>query len=100
MRMKIIGMLVCILIIGSSFPILSTISVSADPTDGLIGYWSFNEGTGTTAHDSSGCGNDGVLMSSATWTKGINGSGLELTDTEYVGDCLLPMMIRFLRSLQ
>ena len=85
MRMKIIGMLVCILIIGSSFPILSTISVSADPTDGLIGYWSFNEGTGTTAHDSSGCGNDGVLMSSATWTKGINGSGLELTDTEYVG---------------
>ena len=32
------------------------------PNDGnLIGYWNFNEGSGTTAHDTSGHGNHGTL---------------------------------------
>jgi hypothetical protein len=85
MRTKMIGLLTGLLVIGASFPIMLTVSVSAHLNDGLIGYWSFNEGTGTIAHDNSGQGNDGVLMSAATWTKGINGSALEITDTEYVG---------------
>lgn len=33
---------------------------------GPVGYWSFDEGYGATAHDESGQGNDGVV-SGATW---------------------------------
>ncbi len=40
---------------------------------GLIGYWGFDEGSGTLASDSSGNGNNGSLlpvMSTPTWTTG------------------------------
>ena len=36
---------------------------------GLIGYWSFNEGSGSTAHDTSGSGYNGTVKG-ATWTAG------------------------------
>ena len=36
---------------------------------GLIGYWSFDEGTGVVAHDGSGSGNNGKVTG-ATWTTG------------------------------
>ncbi len=41
---------------------------------GLVGYWDFEEGTGTTANDQSGNSNDGTLTYMATgtpWTTGI-----------------------------
>jgi len=34
---------------------------------GLAGYWKFNEGSGTQAHDSSGGGNNGTLVNSPAW---------------------------------
>ena len=34
---------------------------------GLVGYWKFNEGSGTEAHDSSGGGNNGTLVNSPAW---------------------------------
>jgi len=39
---------------------------------GLVGYWSFDEGTGTTANDLSGRGNTGTLQPALgpTWTSG------------------------------
>jgi hypothetical protein len=39
---------------------------------GLVGYWSFNEGTSTIAHDFSGNGNNGTLSGSTlpAWTNG------------------------------
>jgi hypothetical protein len=45
---------------------------------GLVGYWSFNEGTSTIAHDYSGHGNTGTLSGSTlpTWTSGKLGKGL------------------------
>ena len=43
--------------------------------DGLVGYWSFNEGKGTTVNDESGCGNDGTIHE-ATWTTGRDGNAL------------------------
>ena len=42
---------------------------------GLVGYWNLNEGTGTTANDSSGNGNTGTI-SGATWTSGKYGNAL------------------------
>jgi hypothetical protein len=37
---------------------------------GLVGYWSFDEGTGSVAHDSSGYGNDGILQGGTAWGTG------------------------------
>lgn len=34
---------------------------------GLVGYWPFNEGAGTTTHDASGHGNDGTLVNGPQW---------------------------------
>ena len=41
----------------------------------LVGYWSFDEGTGTRARDSSVKANNGVLESTVTWVT----SGAPLT---------------------
>lgn len=63
---------------------------------GLVGYWNFNEGSGTVIHDLSGFGNDGVLVNAtaSTWTTsgfggalsfgGVTGSGstrVEIADS-------------------
>lgn len=41
-------------------------------TDGLVGWWKFDEGTGTTAADSSGNSNTGTLVNSPSWTAPSN----------------------------
>jgi hypothetical protein len=50
-------------------------SVAGPPTLGLIGYWNFDEGSGTVAHDSSGSGYNGTV-NGATWTSGKINSAL------------------------
>ncbi|MBR7831739.1 hypothetical protein KDL01_00620 [Actinospica durhamensis] len=40
----------------------------------LRGYWTFDEGTGTTAADSSGSGHTGTLEAGASWTTGVVGA--------------------------
>ena len=53
-----------------------TVANATPPPPGLVGAWSFNAGTGTTATDSSGFGNTGTL-NGATWTQsGQLGSAL------------------------
>jgi parallel beta-helix repeat protein len=49
---------------------------------GLVGYWNFNEGTGTTAYDSSGNGNNGTLMNGPTWVDGKIGKALSFDGTD------------------
>jgi hypothetical protein len=59
---------------------------------GLVGYWSFNDGTGTTATDFSGNGNTGTLTNMSApatatsgWGKGKLGGGLNFDGTnDYV----------------
>ncbi len=42
---------------------------------GIVGYWKFDEGSGTTAYDSSGNNNHGTLYNGPTWTQGkVNGA--------------------------
>jgi len=50
---------------------------------GLVGYWNFNEGAGTTIHDLSGFGNDGVLVNEtgSTWTTSGFGGALHFDGT-------------------
>ncbi len=56
------------------------------PTSGLVGYWKFDEGSGTSAADSSGKGNTGTLANSPTWTTtGKDAGALTLNGTsQYV----------------
>ena len=44
-----------------------------------VGMWHFDEGSGTTAGDSSGSGNNGTLVNSPSWVEGRFGSGLQFT---------------------
>lgn len=51
---------------------MSLTTVDYDYTSGLIGFWHLNDGSGTSAQDSSGQNNDGVLTNGPTWTTGID----------------------------
>jgi hypothetical protein len=51
----------------------SSISVTVNP--GPVGYWKLDDGSGTSATDSSGNGNTGMLVNGPTWVTGkINGA--------------------------
>jgi len=49
----------------------------------LVAYWSFDDGTGTTAIDNSGNGHDGTLvnMEEADWVSGVSGNALSFDGT-------------------
>ncbi|MGB2863642.1 MAG: LamG domain-containing protein [Sedimentisphaerales bacterium] len=52
----------------------------------LIGYWAFDEGSGTTTADLSVNGYNGTLNGGATWTEGIYGGALQFNGSDsYVG---------------
>jgi len=56
------------------FALLAPAPALAD--NSLVGWWPFDEGSGTVAHDASGQGNNGVISGPATWTQGYLGSAL------------------------
>jgi hypothetical protein len=51
------------------------VSGTIDPGNGLVAYWDFNEGSGTTLTDKSGNGNNGTIKG-ATWGSGVEGGAL------------------------
>jgi len=53
-----------------------------DPHPGLLGWWRFDEGTGTVARDSSGYGNDGTVYGDAAWADGKFGKALSFDGTD------------------
>ena len=55
-----------------------TASSSGSPgtLPGLVGYWTFNEGSGTTAADSSGNGLTATLSNGVSWTTGVVGGAI------------------------
>lgn len=59
---------------------VSVVSRTTAAIDDYVAYWSFDEGVGDTAHDSSANGFDGQVFG-AGWTDGIVGSGLSFDDT-------------------
>lgn len=68
---------------------VSAATLSKPPNNlGLVGYWSFNEGTGTVATDFSGTGNNGAMQTfsapptaSSGWTDGPRGKALNFDGT-------------------
>jgi len=59
------------------------------PHSGLVGYWSFDEGTGTIAYDLSGYGNNGTLYSSTTICSNPPSSGCPTWTTGKIGKALI-----------
>ncbi len=57
-----------------------TIGARAD----LVGWWRLDEGSGTTAIDSSGSGNDGTLNGDPKWVAGKVGGALEMDGGDFV----------------
>jgi hypothetical protein len=53
-----------------------SVTVSNAVSTGLVGAYAFNEGTGTTAGDSSGAGNGGTLSNAAWTADGVFGPAL------------------------
>ena len=53
----------------------SSVATLAQPMQGMIGYWNFDEGSGTVAHDTSGNGYNGTVTGAA-WTTGKINSAL------------------------
>jgi outer membrane protein assembly factor BamB len=53
---------------------------------GLVGYWKLDEGSGTTAYDSSGYNNNGIIYG-ASWTSGKVNSALSFDGVDDYVDC-------------
>jgi hypothetical protein len=70
MSKKLIYLVSYVLLLG----LAANIAEGADPS--LVGRWKFDENGGTTATDSSGHGNDGIIYG-ATWTPDIFGFALQ-----------------------
>jgi len=64
----------CVLLLAPAWSALG-----ADPT--LVGWWWFEEGAGTVAHDSSMYGNDGTLMNGPIYVEGYFGKALQFDGT-------------------
>ncbi|MFH1716715.1 MAG: PA14 domain-containing protein [Planctomycetota bacterium] len=57
-------------------------AVAADQN--LVGWWRFNDGSGTRAIDSSGNNLHGVLVNDPSWAAGIQGTALQFTGGNHV----------------
>lgn len=56
---------------------------------GLVGWWKFDEGSGTTAYDSSGSGQSGSWT--GTWTTGKSGGAVTCSGSNYVSLSYSPL---------
>ncbi len=72
MSKKLIYLISFVLVLGM---VLTSAAKAADPD--LAAHWMFDEGSGTTAYDSSGNGNDGTLIGGAQWVEGQFGGAIQ-----------------------
>lgn len=66
--------------------LLSVACLRGEDTEGLIGSWSFDEGKGNVARDSSGNENHGRIVN-AQWCEGQSGGGLRFNGRDSWVDC-------------
>jgi PA14 domain/Concanavalin A-like lectin/glucanases superfamily len=62
--------------------VLSDVSYGGDPN--LVGWWRFNDGSGTVAIDSSGNDHHGVLVDNPVWVSGVFGGALQFAGGNHV----------------
>ena len=74
------------LILMSGFLLTGAASAISLGDPDLIGYWPFDEGSGTTTADRSLNGYEGTLYGGTTWTEGVYGGALQFDGSDaYVG---------------
>ncbi|MGE5295164.1 MAG: LamG-like jellyroll fold domain-containing protein [Solirubrobacterales bacterium] len=73
----------CWVLLSLSILGLAGSATAADPT--LVGWWTFDEGTGDTAMDSSGNGPD-IPLVNTTWEQGWSGTAVHFHKTGYGKD--------------
>jgi hypothetical protein len=78
MSKKLIYMVSCVIVLS----IVLTGTARAE----LVGWWRFDDGSGTVAADSSASGNDGTFVESPQWVGGQFGLALEFDGDDWV-DC-------------
>jgi Concanavalin A-like lectin/glucanases superfamily len=61
---------------GTSGSMAFAVNAGSTVNVGLVGYWRFNEGSGTTAADFSGVSGPGTLVNGPAWTSGRVGQAL------------------------
>jgi hypothetical protein len=59
----------------------------------LVAHWTFDDGAGTVALDSSGNGNDGILVGDPQWVAGKIGGALEFDGIDDYVDCGNPEIL-------
>ncbi|MGD8501806.1 MAG: LamG domain-containing protein, partial [Phycisphaerales bacterium] len=69
-----------------SISFILVLSIVGNAAAELVGYWKFDEGSGTIAYDSSGHGNDGTLDGDPQWVAGRIGGALEFNGTDSIVD--------------
>ena len=62
-------------------------SNSVTVANDLLAYWKLDDGSGTTALDSSGRGNNGTLINGPAWVSGHAGGALSLAGRDDIVDC-------------
>ncbi len=67
------------LVYSFSIALVSSLVLTSAARAKLVGWWRLDEGSGTTAVDSSGGGNDGTFSGSPQWTTGKVGGALSST---------------------
>ncbi len=68
-----------------SFVLVPGLVLTGRARGDLVGWWKLDEGSGTTAYDSSGNGFDGTLTGDTKWVAGKYGPGVEVDgDGDYV----------------
>ena len=67
-----------------AFYLFSVCVAYADITSNLISWWKFDDGSGTTAIDSSGNGHSGTLTNGPTWTAGNIGGAISFDGVDDV----------------
>ncbi|MBA7521863.1 hypothetical protein ES705_13974 [subsurface metagenome] len=70
-----------------SFKTLPDVEIT-DPN--LVGWWTLDEGSGTTAVDWSGRGNHGTLVGDPQWVDGYDGGALQCDGGDWVTTGLMP----------
>ncbi|MBU0640926.1 MAG: hypothetical protein KKB50_18845 [Planctomycetes bacterium] len=76
--------LIALLALG--LPVFSPPAARADLNEGLVAYWSFDEGSGSAAYDSSVYGNHGTIYG-ADWVSGVSGGALLFNGAGDYVDC-------------
>ncbi len=70
-----------------SLVLVLSIALTSTTKAELVGWWRFDEGSGTIANDSSGNGNDGTFNGDPQWVVGYFGGALEFDGSDDWLDC-------------